>query len=166
MLNTRQLEKLALDAGLDTFREGRWLIEPASRHFDVVMRATDLRGLQRLRTALTAYVNPRNEGLAFAATAIAVLLALQAYLTGVTTAGSTQGLNSLLLSLEVLSFLAVMVGKASATNARRRVGLPWLYLLDQRIDELHGQRRTCAGDQASRRVIELVGIKIEHAAKE
>jgi len=165
MLNTRQLEKLALDAGLDTFREGRWLIEPASSHFDVVMRATDLRGLQRLRTALTAYVNPRTEGLAFAATAIALLIALQAYLTTVNTAGSNQAWNSLLLGLEVLLFLAVVVAKAFATNARRRVGLPWLYLLDQRISELHDQRRMGADRPASHGIIEFVGIKIEHAAE-
>lgn len=166
MLNTRQLEKLARDAGLDTFREGRWLIEPASRHFDVVMRATDLRGLQRLRTALTAYVNPRNEGLAFAATATALVIGLQAYLTTVNTADNNQAGNSVPLGLEVILFLAVIVTKAFATNARRRVGLPWLYLLDQRISELHDQRGTCAGDQGSRRIIELVGIKVEHSPKE
>ena len=165
MLNTRQLEKLALDAGLDKFREGSWLIEPASRHFDVVMRATNLRGLQRLRTALTANVNPRNEGLAFAATAIAIVIALQAYLTAVNTAGSTQTLNTLLLGFEVLLFLAVVVAKAFATNARRRVGLPWLYLLDQRISELHNQRCTGADRPTSHGFVELVGIKIEHSAK-
>lgn len=149
MISIFTVNTLAHEAGLPTIRSGVWELKEAHAHLDDVRAVADADTLVRLRAAMSVYGAPRMAGPALAISAFSLMVtgaALWLVASGAQLATEPAAAGPALLYVVIALVLGVsffLYGLYAANREASAAG--WLYLLDQRIDELAAERHEYAG---------------------